>query len=72
MAMPVRSSHSASKALAVAKSGKRMIGEIAWYAFLKASLVVQGAKQITAMVRVKNEEEFLYPSLKSIPPTTGL
>ena len=66
MAMPVRSSHSASKALAVAKSGKRMIGEIAWYAFLKASLVVQGAKQITAMVRVKNEEEFLYPSLKSI------
>lgn len=36
------------------------------YAILRASLTGRRAKPISAMIRVKDEEEFLYPAVKSI------
>jgi hypothetical protein len=36
------------------------------YAALRVLLQLQGRKRISAMVRVKNEEEFLYPAIKSV------
>ncbi len=36
------------------------------YVALKTALLAQGQKRISAMVRLKNEEEFLYPAIKSI------
>ena len=41
------------------------------YAILRASLAGRRAKHISAMTRVKDEEEFLYPAVKSIGATGG-
>lgn len=38
------------------------------YAILRAFLAGRRAKHISAMIRVRNEEEFLYPAVKSIEP----
>lgn len=48
-----------------ARRGKALLVELK-YRFLMACLGIRGRREISAMVRVRNEEEFLSPSVRSI------
>jgi len=54
---------------AVYATWTRIAASVLWgpaYSALRVLLRLQGPKRISAMVRVKDEEEFLYPAIKSI------